>query len=228
MPDSVEYPADPNGRLVLRTQQAGAGMALVVAFFGVIWLAIMMFTVVPDMWTPPAEAEPFDWLMNLAVTPFVLVGVAALVMSGYMFLASTNPKPKLVLDRARPVLGESLRVAWTFTGNVSKIRRLTLTLQGQETAVYQRGTNTVTDRHMFYERELLATEKVETRGSLNFEVPAHLLPSFLSLNNRVDWQLVIHGDIPRWPDVKLILPFPIYPPPVAESDEEAVDTGAPS
>ncbi len=49
-------------------------------------------------------------------------------------------------------------------------------------------------------------------GRATLHVPESTMPSFRSANNRIQWALVIHGDIPSWPDMKEEFPIDVYGP----------------
>jgi hypothetical protein len=44
--------------------------------------------------------------------------------------------------------------------------------------------------------------------------------TFLGTNNQITWHLVVHGDIPLWPDVSVAFPLTVYPIPL--DDDEIV------
>ena len=63
------------------------------------------------------------------------------------------------------------------------------------------------------------------RGSTALSIPAHSMHSFHGESNHIIWSLTLHGDIPRWPDIKEtfeILVTPMRPEQIAQlppSDE---------
>ena len=223
--DAEAFPPDARGNLVLVPLGNAKAMAIGAAVFAVVTNLALFLWILPGLWTSPSEADTFDWFMMLFTVPIVLIGLASIGGFIYFALATTNPRPRLILDQARPVLGDTCRVSWTFAGDVTKIDSLKITLQGRETAVYQQGTNTRTSHHVFFTQVLTETRHVESRGSATFQIPSDTLPSFEASRNRVEWQLVVHGDIPRWPDVKETLTFPVYPPGLAPTGPLPKDPG---
>ena len=209
--DPLVFEPDANGRLVLESSSNAKAMAIAL-FIAVLVVVPLLGHILPEFWTPPSEAGPFEWLMNSFTIPFILAALGLIGGVFYFLLATTNPKPKMILDRARPVLGDVCRLMWTFDGDPGKFQRLTVTLQGREMAIYRRGTDSTTHHHVFFEEQLFAADRVESRGSLTFQIPHRGLPSFVAGHNEVEWQLVVHGDIPRWPDVKEVMKFPVFPP----------------
>jgi hypothetical protein len=41
-----------------------------------------------------------------------------------------------------------------------------------------------------------------TQGRVTLSVPADSMHSFRADHNRIVWSIMVHGDVPRWPDVK--------------------------
>jgi hypothetical protein len=96
-----------------------------------------------------------------------------------------------------------LQISWALTGRAGRITHLEIALEGYERATYRRGTDSHTDREAFASFEILSTgnDWEIPRGSAQVEIPEDTMHSFASSNNAVVWSLVVHGDIPRWPDV---------------------------
>lgn len=144
-----------------------------------------------------------DGCLTVFLVPFVLIGLVLAAGVPYQLLALANPRPELTLGTSSPRLGETTRLDWRFRGRAARIRRLTLTLEGQEKATYRRGTDTTTSTETFARLTLLDTED-RTRigaGSVELEVPADTMHSFDAPNNKIVWTLKIAGTIRRWPDV---------------------------
>jgi hypothetical protein len=150
---------------------------------------------------PNGPASPVPLIM---VVVFAGVGVACIAGVIYQFLAMFNPLPHLRLSAPQVALGDRLTVDWQVAGRVDRLVRLTLTLTGKETAQYRRGTRTCTDQRIFHQAELvgLADPLAMQRGSIALTIPARSMHSFHGDSNHVIWSLTLHGDIPRWPDMK--------------------------
>ncbi len=145
-----------------------------------------------------------SWFPALFMLPFVAVGIGLIAFAVYQLLASFNPRPTLELSSGAIPLGGAAELRWSFAGQTSRIGEFTVTLRGTEEARYRRGTNTYTDRNTFYEMELYRTSQTSeiTSGQVGFIVPQDTMHSFEAENNKVLWNLDIHGDIRHWPDVK--------------------------
>jgi hypothetical protein len=138
------------------------------------------------------------------LVPFGAIGVGALVFVGYRFLALFNPRPTLELSASVIPLGGAAELRWSFSGRTSRIGEFTATLRGVEETRYQKGTHTYTDRNTFYEMELYRTSEASeiAAGQVGFVVPPDTMHSFEAQNNKIFWNLDIHGSIKHWPDVK--------------------------
>jgi hypothetical protein len=168
--------------------------------FAVFWNGILAMSLL--MLVFARDGGPFNWLMALFLVPFVLVGVA---LAGYAIkhgLQLTNPRPTIAVTSAIVALGEPLRLEWTMTGRVSRLARLTITLEGREEASYTRGTDTVTDRHVFAVIPIAeqAAPRIEARGSARVTIPRGTMHSFEARHNKIVWLIRIRGEVPRWPD----------------------------
>jgi hypothetical protein len=49
------------------------------------------------------------------------------------------------------------------------------------------------------------------QGTLQHIIPENRPASRPGQENGIEWQIVFHGDIARWPDLKAELPFIVYP-----------------
>jgi hypothetical protein len=201
-------PATP---LVLRPAVAPGGKVAAAFFFAVFWNGIVS-VFVWQAWGGWQRGDP-DWFLTLFLIPFVLVGLGAAGSVIYFLLATFNPRPEVTLLDGPPRLGQELRIGWRFSGRTSRIRRLTISLEGREEATYRRGTDTVTDRETFFSRTLVETEsRYEIpRGQTSLAVPDDTMHSFDGGNNKIIWELQVAGEIARWPDVDEGLPVTIAP-----------------
>lgn len=166
------------------------------------WLMWYLVREVADNWRDGVP-HCYGLLLTLFAVPLLGIGLLMLVLAGWMLLRLLNPRPILTLSAASVPPGGGIDVAWRFRGRVHRIRRLRLFFNGREEAIYQRGTNTVTDREEFFSVTFMDTrEPAEIHsGSARLVVPADALPTFHAPHNRIAWVLRIVGDIPRWPDL---------------------------
>jgi len=157
-----------------------------------------------------------DVFALLFLVPFVLVGLALIGGAGFFLLKLLNPHPDLTLAPGHLPLGGSAVLGWSFRGNAGRIRKLTVTLQGVESATYRRGTSTTTDKSIFESVALLETESLPEirRGEIPVAVPEFSVPSFSAPNSKIRWYFKVHGEIGFWPDLSEEFEFAVAPLPV--------------
>ncbi len=212
LPETAGEPAGSGESLVLEPAAGPVGKLVMVLFAALFWNGIVSVFVY-HVWQGWQEGSP-DGCLTAFLVPFVLVGLALLVSVPYQILALFNPRPHLTLTPGRLTLGEAAELAWRFSGRAGRIRRLTITLEGQEEAVYRRGTDTVTARETFATLGVAtASSPAEiATGSARIDVPADTMHSFDAPHNRIVWTLKVQGDIRSWPDVSEDLKVVVVPP----------------
>jgi hypothetical protein len=169
--------------------------------FAVIWNGITsVFVTIAVM--SHLKGDP-EWFLTFFIIPFVLVGLAAILFVGYSILALFTPQPVITISSPSVRLGESLRLSWLFGGAVSSLRRLTITVCGQESATYRRGTTTYTDTNVFLDIPVVdATDSFRIqRGDVEVQIPSDTMHSFESEHNKITWSITVKGEIAMWPDV---------------------------
>lgn len=153
------------------------------------------------------------------ILPRIFLGLFALIGAGiaagvvYQFLALFNPRPILAASAQVVPLGGTLGVHWRFTGNVRRLVKFTIVLEGREEATYRRGTSTTTDRNVFAILLLIDTaDRAQIpSGNTKITIPRELIHTFTAPNNKIVWTLRLAGDVPRWPDVKAEFPITVMP-----------------
>ncbi|MEM7625750.1 MAG: hypothetical protein AAF333_08980 [Planctomycetota bacterium] len=157
------------------------------------------------------------WFLGLFMIPFVLVGLGLLLAVVYTLLALSNPVMELTFEPRVVALGQPLRLDWSLSGKAERIQKLTVTVEGLERATYIRGTDTITDEHTFFEHTLYEAESLDPRNPMarehtaTLDLPAGTMHSLDAPNNKIVWRVKVHGDIPRWPDVKDEYEFAVVP-----------------
>jgi hypothetical protein len=190
------------GTAVLRPKHSPAtklaGAIFIAAFLNGI-VSIFVFSVISDL-----RGGEFDLFKTLFLLPFVAIGLGLVALVVYQVMAMFNPRPTLERSTTTIPLGGVAELRWSFTGQAQRINEFTVTLRGTEHATYRRGTNTYTDKNVFHEMELYKTSITTEIGSgqVGLIVPSDTMHSFEADNNKIIWNLEIHGDIKKWPDVK--------------------------
>lgn len=199
------------GRMVLKPKSSAAGKIIGSIMAACFWNGIVSIFVY-QAYAGWRAGHP-EYFLMLFLIPFVGVGLFLIGAVLYFILAAFNPRPTISLATAVIRPGDAVAVNWSTSGNVYKIRDFNLLLIGEETATYRRGTDTYTDRHIFYEKILAASGDPETlrRGQALLRVPSPTMHSFKSDNNAIVWKIRLQCQVPRWPDVKEDFEITLYP-----------------
>ncbi|QEG23881.1 DUF3592 domain-containing protein [Mariniblastus fucicola] len=149
----------------------------------------------------------------LFLIPFVIVGLVLLGAVFYMFAALFNPGVELALTTGAVRRGNSVDVAWQLSGRTSAIRTLEVKVEGQESATYQRGTDTITDTNVFCAIPIIETADPGDIqfGSRSVTIPADTMHTFTADRNKISWRIVVSGEIPYWPDIEETFEFRVKP-----------------
>lgn len=210
----AEDSGDSDGPVTLQPSSTPLGSFLGVLFFSVLWNGIVS-VFVWQMYQAYQRGgfAAVGWFQTLFLTPFVLVGLVLVLGVFYTFLTLFNPRPTLIVSSQSVPLGDELQLRWTVSGRVSSIKRLRILLKGIEKATYRRGTSTYTDEATFAEIPLVETyEEFEiTEGSATATIPADSMHSFAASNNKIEWSLIVQGDIQLWPDMSATFPITVLP-----------------
>lgn len=149
------------------------------------------------------EKGSFSWFLAIFLLPFTLVGLGLVAVFLHQLGASFNPRPVLHLESGQPRLGSTLNARWEIGLGATRLKHLRIILRGEEQSTSQSGKNSTTMRSTFHEAEILSTEIVEKMraGRATLRIPADLVPSWRSTNNRIVWSIVVEGTIAFWPDL---------------------------
>ncbi|MBL8848196.1 MAG: DUF3592 domain-containing protein [Planctomycetaceae bacterium] len=209
--DDIDDDLQPDGPVELKPSSSPLGKFIGVTCLALFWNGITSFFVYQAV-KSHIDGRP-EWCLTFFIAPFVLVGLLLVWGIFHSFLALFIPRPTLHLDRARIPLGGSAKLEWRFSGNASIIRQLKITLVGEESATYRRGTDTVTDKHKFFQEVVYEShDPLEIpEGSVDVRIPEGVMHSFHSGNNRISWEIHLDGEIPLRPDVDAEFPITITP-----------------
>jgi hypothetical protein len=217
---TVSVPAtsgDRDGPQTLKPAASPKMKLFGVTFAALFWngiVSVFLFNLI-SQWR---HGGGLSWSLALFLTPFVLVGLGLIGGVFYQFMALFNPRPRLTVSQGVALPGDAISVNWELAGRTDRLQRLQIELEGREEATYRRGTDNVTDKEVFARIALLdTTDPIAMHsGSAKLHIPPTAMHSFKSSNNKIVWVLKIHGDIPRWPDIKDDYPYEIAPKPLAK------------
>lgn len=190
------------GPAPLKPRQSPGLKLFAVGFAALFWngiVAAFLFHVA-GQW---AEGR-VDYCLTAFMVPFVIVGLVLLVAAGHAALALFNPRFAVTLEPAELLVGGTGQLRWSCTGRCDRIERLVVRLEGREEATYRRGTDTYTDKNVFFTADVLDTPRplAIRSGTATVSLPAETMHSFAAPNNKVLWVLSLHAHIRAWPDVK--------------------------
>lgn len=159
----------------------------------------------------------FDWCQAAFLTPFVAIGGYLLYQVVKQALIAVGIPPTQVEIDAHPLqVGQDAEFFVRQEGSLT-LRQFSVQLVCEEAATYREGTDTRTETKTVF-REVLVEESpcsvrrhqpFSYRGKLR--VPAELMHSFVSPNNKVQWKLVVVGDVVNWPDFTWEYPVVVRP-----------------
>ena len=151
--------------------------------------------------------------MGIFLIPFVVVGIGLIGAVILNFGALFNAKVELALTTGAVRRGDSVDVAWQLEGRTSSVRSLKIVIEGEESATYQRGTDTITATNVFCTipiADVTDPEQIEF-GSESVTIPGDTMHTFKANRNQVLWRIVLHGEVPFWPNIKETYQFRVKP-----------------
>ena len=193
--------AENRGPLVLRPGKGRMIKIVALLVFSLFWNGIISLFLVQIIKTF-RSGHP-DWFLTLFMSPFIIAGIAFILLFFHSLLALTNPKTTLHLEALPLRLGEKCNLRWELSGNLSRLENFRIVLSGSEKATYRRGTTTHTDTEEF--RRIVIHEApgsaILQEGNVTLEIPGNTMHTFKASNNQIIWQLMVEAEIPRWPDI---------------------------
>jgi hypothetical protein len=199
------------GPATLAPESSRTGRVLAVAFAALFWNGIVSIFAF-QAWASFERGSP-DWFLVVFLLPFFAVGIGLVGAFAYALLALRNPRPELVLGASALHPGAAIDLSWRFVGAAQRLGRVRISLQGIEHATYRVGTDTRTATETFHDQVLadVPAPACAAGGSLRVRIPADAMHSFESSNNKITWQLAVHGAIARWPDADETFPLAVLP-----------------
>jgi len=216
VPNPDDLGDSPGTLLAHRLPPANAEWRLFAAgAFCLFWNGLLGFfltSVIQDF----RDGRP-DWWLVAFVTPCLVVGIGAVVYVGRLVLIAGGVGPTIVEVSAHPLaLGGDYELAMSQTGRL-RVESLEVRLVCEEVATFHQGTNTRTTVRRVYEQLLISQQNFEIHHGLPFEARARLqapssaMHSFSASHNRVEWKIVVHGVVKRWPDFERGFPLVVWP-----------------
>lgn len=185
----------------LKPSTTKVGTLVGVIFFALFWNGIVTTIV----WNGTAG---FGWefssiFLLLFMVPFVLVGLLLIFAVVMSFLSLFNPVFEIAMSTGAITRGDTVDVAWEIKGNANRIRRLRIAAVGTESAQYQQGTSTYTDKSEFGLIPIADTIDAQeiSFGSVPVTIPADAMHTFADQHNKVTWAIHLKAEITKFSDV---------------------------
>lgn len=99
----------------------------------------------------------------------------------------------------------------------ARINEVTATLKGRERCISGSGTDRTTHTHVLHDMPTVLSGPLALPAGVAREIEAELVVpedapwSFAASDNAVLWEVVVHVDIPSWPDWKETIPLLVWP-----------------
>jgi len=150
----------------------------------------------------------------------IIFGFVALILiaaSIYAILALFNPRPTAEISPGNIHPNTEISLRWRINGRINRIGKLTISLKCLRVTTVSTNSGTNHKRRVvktpIYEEEIFITDQQNqiAQDQLQFTIPEDKPASILGEDGGIQWQLLFHGDISRWPDLKQEFPFFVYP-----------------
>lgn len=197
-------PRQAQERIVTLKAASPAGKALGLMAFTLVWNGVVYFLIKSDA-------------PRLFPILFGFFGMLMIGASIHAILALFNPRPTVEITPGDIRPGTSVALRWRLSGRADRIGTLSIKLQCLKITTQTSGSGEDRSTHVaktsLHESQLLQTQSQPeiTQGTLQFTIPQDLPTSRPGNTDGIRWQVLFHGDIARWPDMKEELPFTVYP-----------------
>ena len=209
--DHIPVTTEASGSATLKPDVSGLGKVFGTLFAACFWNGITSVFVVIAV-KSHLRGDP-EWFLTIFIIPFVLIGLGLIGAVIHSLLALANPRLELTLSETSPRLGDTVDLDWRANKPLHRLRKLTITLLGQEAATYRRGTDSATDHSIFHQEVLQELDQPvsEQQGNFSLTIPIDSMHTFDSGNNEIEWLIKVEGDIPRYPDISDSYPITVRP-----------------
>jgi len=139
--------------------------------------------------------------------PFLAIGIGLLVWAVMPLIARTRVSaPDIAISSASLRAGEEFTLTYQqlFKGNV-EVKRIAYQLIFRETAIYRRGTDTVTVHHENVIEEIeIPGRQFQAGESFNdlkrLHIPNEAMHTFVANRNKLQWFIKAKVEMAGWPD----------------------------
>jgi len=191
---TYSLPDGQSGAIVLKPAATRTGGCLAIGLFSLFWNGFIGFA----LWNLVFQNKGFGFARIfpiLFLIPFILVGILMLFASLSCFATLFNSRVTLRMSTPQAIPGSNFELSWELRKSFFNPQSWSLSLEAREEATYTRGTDTVTDKSVFYTRDIFATNSFETmkNGRQTVAIPEGAMHSFAAPHNKVIWNIKVHG-----------------------------------
>lgn len=181
------------------------------AVFAVLWNCFVVFLLQETL-----AQKNTGWSTSLFPALFSIIGIVLLFAAVRKILALKNPRPSVSLYPPRVHPGRKHEISWSMTGGPHRLESLRINLCCVKISVVGSGKHRRAKRETLFEETLFDSSSrpdFVPGDKLGFTMPKNALPSGEADGGAVVWFFSFEGAIPRWPDMKAEIPFPVYSSP---------------
>jgi hypothetical protein len=139
-------------------------------------------------------ALPNECMLILAVVSLLLIFKLIHTLFGI-----GNPTPSITIEPAELKYGASAMLSWNWQGRAGRVRKLKITLTGEQILYYKEGKKLRTEENKFFEMPLVETEfpREIVSGQAAFVMPDGDVPE----TGDIVWSIKIYGQVKFWSDI---------------------------
>jgi len=153
----------------------------------------------------------FDIFHMVFILPFVVVGLGLAGFAVYLFLASRHPALRVHIQQMEFQRGDRLEFRWDFEYSPTRLERLDIVLEIQETFI--EGSGEDASKHSSVLKLVpIASNiplRVQSSGAVSVDLPSEVEPSARSASREVEWVVKMHALGKRAPDLHFWVPLEV-------------------
>jgi hypothetical protein len=221
VPSCVDLTNSTGTQLAYRLPNEPVGWSVLgLSLASVAWLGLTSIFVTMSL-RAFQQGQP-EWFLTLFATVSTIGGVVLIGATIRRFMVTTGVGPTLIEIDHHP-LHPGGQYDWYInqSGRLS-INRLRVLLVCEEEAHFQQGTNLRIETLRVHQTQLFAQDQfeitperpLESRGTLT--IPLAAMHSFEGEHNKINWRLIVEGDVAHWPDFRRTYSLIVQPRPSSE------------
>ena len=158
-----------------------------------------------------------DWILLAALFPFMVAGIWLVIHLTRLFWKMSGIGPTRIEISSHPVRpGDEYALLVVQTGNMI-LESLNVTLECEEEAVFQQGTNSITASKVVCRQDVFQGSNIVIDAAQPFEehktltIPKGAMHSFISPHNRISWKLTVKAQVAKRAGYQRDFPLIVVP-----------------